>query len=316
MSETDTVSWTEANEQAAQWHARLDAGTADEQAFETWRAADPRHAAAFARIAAASDLFGDMEPVDLSRDPDLARPRLPRRRVLQYAAAGAALAIGGGVWTLVRSPAHASTVIGERKSLDLPDGVRLDLNTDTKVSWKFSASGRRIWLEKGEVGLLVPEGTACLLYAAGQVVTVERGNLNARLRDAALDLSVFDGRCQIIPGQTVGSFPAPAIITAGESALVADSTPRVRKNTEAEIEFTSGWRQDQLIFDGQTLAVAVDEYNRYLTNKITIVDSGLSGLRLGGRFKSRDPEDFLQSLRTSFGIHVATDDRGAVLLSR
>jgi transmembrane sensor len=38
--------------QAVDWLVALDHGHADEKAFETWRAADPRHAAIFAQVAA------------------------------------------------------------------------------------------------------------------------------------------------------------------------------------------------------------------------------------------------------------------------
>jgi len=42
---------------AALWYARLDCGTADLGAFEAWRDADPQHAVAFVRVAAAASLL-------------------------------------------------------------------------------------------------------------------------------------------------------------------------------------------------------------------------------------------------------------------
>ena len=38
--------------EAIDWLVALDHGTADQEAFEAWRSADPRHAAVFAQVAA------------------------------------------------------------------------------------------------------------------------------------------------------------------------------------------------------------------------------------------------------------------------
>lgn len=91
---------------------------------------------------------------------------------------------------------------------------------------------------------------------------------------------------------------------------------RIREVGASDRDFATSWRDDVVVIDGQTLAVAVDEYNRYLTRKIIIVDPELSGIRLGGRFSTRDPRDFLATLHTSFGIHVASAKDGTVLLSK
>lgn len=308
--------WDDANEQAALWHAQLDSGTADLEAFERWRAADPRHAAAFARICAAADSFSDIGLVDLSKDPDVAPPRMTRRQWLQGAAVLAVPLAGGATWLALRSNAQASTRVGERKTLALADGLTVALNTDTRVRWKLSSERNQVWLERGEVGIMVLAGEApCELRAAGQSVTISSGDLNARLRDSVLDLSVLAGTCQVSRSVSAGS-SVRLPVKAGESALLTNADQRVRLTSQAERNFASGWREGVLVFDGQTLGVVVDEYNRYLTNKITIVDSDLAGIRLGGRFTSRDPKDFLDTLKSSFGIHVATGDDGAILLSR
>jgi transmembrane sensor len=318
VDERDTTSWTRMNEEAAHWHARLDAGLADEDAFEEWRAADPRHAAAFARIAAAASVVDDIGPVDLSNDPDFAEPPLmSRRRWMQLAAAGTVLAIGGGAWFKLTGPAKAETAVGEHKTLELIEGITLDLNTDSAVRWKLFPESNEIWLERGEVGLRVSSPKVpCLLHAAGQTITIRRGDINARVQGEAINLTVLNGDCEVVRYINLRSPPPVTPVSSGQSALLTKGQPRVRESTLAEQEFTAGWRNDLLVFDGQTLGVAVEEYNRYLTQKMIIVDSDLASIRLGGRFKSRDPKVFLDTLQASFGIHVATNERGAILLSR
>lgn len=51
MREQEQVG-TGLSDEAIQWLIALDCGSADTEAFEAWRSADPRHAAAFAQVAA------------------------------------------------------------------------------------------------------------------------------------------------------------------------------------------------------------------------------------------------------------------------
>lgn len=310
------TSWDDANEQAALWHARLDSGTAELADFERWRSADPRHAAAFARICAAAESLSDIGPVDLPKDTNVSLGRMSRRQWLQGAAVLAVPLIGGATWLALQSGTQAATRAGERKTLTLAEGLTVVLNTDTRIRWKLAAERTQLWLQRGEVGITVLAGaTPCVLHAAGQSVIIPSGDFNARLRHTVLDLSVLAGACRVSPSASAGA-SAGVSVKAGQSALLANADQRVRVTSQAERNLASGWREGVLVFDGQTLGVVVDEYNRYLTKKITIVDSDLAGIRLGGRFTSRDPKDFLDTLKSSFGIHVATGEDGAVLLSR
>lgn len=83
-------------EQAVGWLIRLDAGTADIEAFEAWRSADPRHASAFAQMAAiwkrTGELRGAPPPERQAAPPVAALERVDRGTMLRVlAAAGSAL---------------------------------------------------------------------------------------------------------------------------------------------------------------------------------------------------------------------------------
>ena len=116
-------------ETAASWHARLDLGTADQAAFEAWREADPRHAAAFARMEG-TDGAVKREKEQIPGEVDefeIDTPRVDRRQWLSgvLIGAGAAVLGGGGLFALVNRHAHAETKVGERQSLSLSNGARL-----------------------------------------------------------------------------------------------------------------------------------------------------------------------------------------------
>ena len=70
----------------------------------------------------------------------------------------------------------------------------------------------------------------------------------------------------------------------------------------------------EIVFEGQALSAAVEEYNRYLTRKLVIGDVRAGDLRLGGRFMTGDPESFLQALHTTFGLRIIQDGPSRILL--
>ena len=302
-------------EAAALWFAKLDAGSADLADFEAWRA-DPRHAAAFARIAATDLALDRVNGLALQDDPDLKPSRRMSRRDLLSAAAVLVLGlIAGGIWFSSASRASASTPVGGRKTVTLPDGGMIDLNTDTKVSWKFDGASRRIWLERGEANVSVPvDRRPCSIFAGDTTVVLTGGSLNARLRNRAVAIAVLKGDCAVSAKGSVAR--TVTRIAPNESAVSGAGVTRVHPLSDDDIQTISAWQKDELIFNGETLGAAVDEYNRYLTNKLEIADPTLSGIRLGGRFKTSDPQAFLAALQTSFGVQVSSDSTGAVILSR
>ncbi len=309
----------EVTDQAAMWLVRLDAGTADEQEFEAWRAADPAHAAAFARMAAVDeavdDAYRDIRPV---RKSETSVRTVSRRNLLRVAVAfGAVSAVGIGGWAAIGLRASAQTRVGQRKRVVLPGGAMMELNTDSRASWRQSGQGLQVWLERGEIGLSVDSPvTSVRLFAGGQNVQIQRGDFNARLRDGALELVVVGGECRLETTSAVAGGARGFPVSAGQGILTAGTSIEPRALSSSEIEFATGWRNGELILNGQTLGAVVEEYNRYLDHKIVVADPDLMSLRLGGRFTSTDPADFLKALQSSFGVKVQTSSTGAVLISK
>lgn len=310
-------------ETASLWQARLDSGTADRDEFEAWRAADPRHAAAFARLSGILTQIDRAKKAHPQRRRDAITATHSRRRFLAAGGGLAAAGIGGAIFLPSLARARVHTGIGDRQRLSPVDGLSLDVNTDSRVSWDIGPS-RQVWLERGELAISVAKGAPpCRLNGGTGRLTLIEGTLNARLRGEALDLMVMEGPCTLISERAAifsdsgTSAPGKALtLSAGHALMATGAATRMRKVNDGDIEFTAGWRQGELILDGQTLGTAVDEYNRYLTRHIIIADPQLASLRLGGRFDTRNPDDFLSALRAGFGIHAVKDANGAIILTK
>jgi transmembrane sensor len=298
--------------QASDWLARLDAGRATPQELDLWRDGDPRRAAAFAEVAGAWTRLDALQLADASP-----LPTGPSRRAWLGGVAALAAGLGGVAWLgpdrLLRE--RVATGVGERRTLSLPDGSFVELNTDTEIFWRFDRTRRRLWLQRGEAALSIARDQVrpFVLMTAQGLARLAVGQFNARLRPTGLDLIVMAGQAAIEApaGRAQAQVSSPA-----DPRQVLAITPahiEIGAAPEAVIQDAQAWRRGEIVFEGQPLSAAVLEYNRYLTRKLVIGDADIAGLRLGGRFLTGDPESFLVALRTTFGIRIIDDGTSRIL---
>jgi transmembrane sensor len=297
--------------EAAMWLARHQLGTLDAAEFEQWRERSPANAIAFARALATWERF-DGETTARPATPH----RVTRRELLR--AAGVVLAVGvagGGVFTgRAYAWSSATTAVGESRTLRLPDGSTAALNTDSRLSWRFSATERSLWIERGEIGLQLGAGPQPVLHGERRGVLLSAGRFNARLRNDAIDLLVLEGEARI-EQRVVKASPDPLNGSAAPSLLVSRDAAIVRSAAPEQVAGTLAWQRGEILFQDATLGTAVEEYNRFLTRKIVIVDRELASIPVGGRFTSTDPREFLEAISAGLDVHVSRSDR-AYLLTR
>ncbi|WCM27861.1 DUF4880 domain-containing protein [Sphingomonas sp. QA11] len=295
------------SEQAINWLVALDCGTADEQAFDAWRTADPRHAAAFAQVAATWRRTADPrlaalldEPAEAGPppEPDRAAPSTWTRRAVAGGAVAAMLGLGGaGAMLVWPRRAFASTAVGERRTIRLPDGNHAMLNTDTRVAWRFE-NGPEFWIERGEAALLIRETTRPFrVYSDPIDARLGAGKFTFRIEPGGGELLVVAGRAEAAYGGT----PA-GTVHAGSALTVSDGAARVSAWSLDAIVAATAWEDGKIVFNGMPLDRAIVEFNRYLPDKIVLQQADLAGTRLGGEFQIDNPDGFLLALRDGFDI--------------
>lgn len=303
--------------QAALWVAQDRLGTIDETAFARWRDAHPLHGLAFCRALAAweragggGDIGADAPQEEVTPAATGAQPS--RRGFMRAAGIAAAVMVAGSGTLATRAYAWstAETAIGENRMVSLPDGSVAWLNTDSRLSWRFSGTRRTLWIERGEVALDIVSGPEAFVHGDDRALGVSAGRFNARLRSDALDLLVLKGRAWT---RETGS--AAQSVNAGQSLLVSPGAAAARNVGPAQIASAVAWQNGEILFQDMTLGMAVDEYNRFLDRKIIIVDRELAGIPVGGRFTSTDPTAFLHALSAGLDIRVAHAN-SAYLLTR
>jgi transmembrane sensor len=317
---------------ASDWLAKLDRGLspAEEHGLKAWLSQHPENRQALLRLASLWDKMDSLSLLTEMSPP----ARQPSRRKFLYPALAASIAMLVIVgWLVQRSqdvmstPANRvvasayETAIGERSTVRLPDQSVLTLNTNSVVKVTYNDAQRLLVLERGELNIEVAhDPRRPLSVIAGQKVVRAVGTaFNVQIIDSGqVELIVTEGTVTVAddsdatPIRTIGS--APRTVTKGERVLLGADRETISKVSDSALSAELSWRQGNLIFRGETLAVAIAEVSRYTPVKFEIADERLKELRIGGLFKAGDVDGLLATLKENFNIDSERLDAERVLL--
>ncbi|MGQ0835350.1 MAG: FecR family protein [Gammaproteobacteria bacterium] len=308
-------------DQAAQWLVKREAARADAKLraeFETWLRADVHHRAAYLRLEAAwrrADLLKRLRPFDGPVNADLLAPEAPdappRRRLPSWGALAAALALAATALVAWKVFARADwqtyeTEVGGMSRVVLKDGSRINLNTDSEMRVKLSAARRQVSLVRGEAQFdVVRDAQRPFDVQAGSATVRAIGtSFSVRLRDASrVEVLVTAGQVVIedVP------MPTPTL-SAGEAATVQSTGVQIERVQSDDVSRRLAWTAGWIVFEGEELADAVEEFNRYNRRRIVIANPEIATLRVGGRFQATDPDSFVAALEKSSGVNTTSAD--------
>ncbi|OHE84227.1 MAG: hypothetical protein A3G75_01045 [Verrucomicrobia bacterium RIFCSPLOWO2_12_FULL_64_8] len=339
-------------EQAAlAWFARCNRGLTSEEEteFEEWLAAKPEHARMLNEFDGTWELLGRAgeAPAAVAAQPagGLYRPRSQLVHIwVALTAIAAAFAVAYLGWW---RPAHYSgdtvTEVGGLRTLRLPDGSIVTLNTDSAVSAVFSPDERRVRLERGEAHFAVAKNPArpFVVDVGGVLVRAVGTAFNVRLEPKTVAILVTEGSVRVDDSQSGRSLlvggadsggmrptapsktPEYPVLSSGRKVVVArpNLAPPLAEPVESTVTLVSlteihrqmAWRERRLDFVSAPLADIIQEFNRYNRHKLVIGDPVLATRRFGGSFKPDDQEGFVRMLRESFDVDAEVSERQTVL---
>jgi len=214
-------------EVASDWLTQREEGfsLAQKRDFERWCRADPRHAAAAARLEAACALLEKMPLVRAELQPVVEFPVKPRviapvkkfpvlRVVFAMAAAVVLAAFGWWQWARPQPSAQLyATSTGGYERVVLADASVVELNANSEVRVDLLPSERRVALVRGEAHFTVAHDTArpFIVSAHGVAVRAVGTAFNVRLAATSVEVLVTEGKVAVSdvgPALAAGLRPA------------------------------------------------------------------------------------------------------------
>lgn len=313
-----------ADEHAALWAAKLDGSVltaAERTALDTWLAAHPSHRDA---LSAYCQFSADLEQqlpllagirdsaAESSREQPTARPRpWPLRPLWAGVALMAAAAVALVLWT-ARVPTeeeNLSTPIGQRITVTLADGSRVELNTQTNLQVALGRSERRVRLAAGQAFFAVAKDPArpFIVETPAGSVRVTGTQFDVQCVTAEnFAVTVLEGSVQVRPGAAT----EPQALKPGDR--FADG--RVTALTPAELAAALAWRDGLVVFKDTPLHEALAYFARYHGRSLA-ASPDAAQLRLTARVNVDNLDEFLASLEQLLPVRVTRDLHGNVQVS-
>ncbi len=333
-------------EVASNWLTQRGEGfsSAQKRDFDRWCRADPRHAAAVARLEAACALLEKMPLVRAELQPVVefpVKPRVPApakkvpvlRLVVGLAALVALTALGWWQWPRPASSAQLyATSAGGYERVVLADGSVVELNANTEVRVDLAPAERRIALVSGEAHFTVAPDTArpFIVSAHGIAVRAVGTAFNVRLATSAVEVLVTEGKVSVAEVERVvpnalSSSVAPTLVAANERTVftlpsAAPTTSATRPAPVVEpiapdaLREALSWQERKLVFADTPLRDVVAQFNRRNRTQLLLGDASLAERPVGGTFAADNVEGFIRLLEGSGAIAVERRGESTVVL--
>lgn len=279
--------------------------TADDLArFQAWRAADPRHAAAYDE---ARDLWNDIDDLQPAfaapPRPQAARP--PRRRLL---AAGGLLAAGILVAIVAGAPLWRSlmadhrTGVGQQTMVTLPDGSTAWLNTDSAIDVAFDATRRQVTLLRGEVlfDVVKDPGRPFDVTAVDGRTTAVGTSFAVRDLDEAATVAVVEGAVRVTSPAGMGE---GTLVAAGQQLAYRRGQPPDATRPVDPADATA-WRRGAISIRDRSLPDALREIERYRPGRIVLLGDTTRFQPVTARIALRDIDGGIAALAATHRLQV------------
>lgn len=302
---------------AGEWVARADGGLTNEdtRALETWLQEDPRHHGAFMRLRGIALHTERARALGVQFDPhrfapaELLSVRANARRSAWWlaGAAVAACVLIALLLPVLEMGDRYDTRRGEMRVVPLADGSTMTLNTASRVLIAYEAAQRRVKLIEGEALFevakdptrpFVVEAGSATVRALGTSFTV------SRLRDRPVQVIVRDGLVEVRQDDRA----PPVRMAANTRALVPQkvqrNVPQPQHLAPEVVNRELAWRDGQLAFESEPLALAAAAFERYSATRIVIEDAHIARREITGLFTANDPVGFARAAAASLGLQA------------
>lgn len=298
-------------EQAVDWLLELQSAPADaalRQRWQAWCEADPMHAQAWAKVAAFGGRLQTLPPHIVSAALNAPASSVARRDAVK----ALALVIGGAgsAWLAAElAPwrawsADRSTGVGERATLALADGTRVQMNAGSAVNIRYSARERRLQLLRGEILISTAHDRQQRPFS----VDTSAGNARAlgtrylvRQFDGSTTVAVFEGAVELRPART----SQVVRLGAGQQAVYTQAD--VGSVTAAD-EASTAWVNGMIVAQDMPLPAFLAALDHYRRGTLHCAPAA-AHLAVSGTYPLADPERVLDMLQMTLPVSVSHTTR-------
>lgn len=309
-------------DQAIAWQLLLGSGTAnaaDRQGLQAWLEQAAEHARAWRQL---GKIDQQLAPATGAATRTLLLKRGKRRLAQPAVAVATALAVMlaagmGGVHHVqpldLLADYHTGT--GERRSVLLPDGSVLHINTGSAVDLAFDSRERGVMLRGGEIAIdtshggnqdgrpfivHTPDGSLRALGTSFIVRRLDEGG--TRLTVTRFSVAARPASCAPQPQMPCAQ---ERIVRQGETVRLHDGMVGLPAPADGNAD---AWKDGMLVVENQPLDAVVNEIARYRHGYLHVTPEA-ARLRVSGALPLADSDAALLALSAAVPVEVSTTAR-------
>lgn len=307
----------------------------DEARFVSWLKESPRNVRDFLLMLSVEQ---SLDRLDAARRHDLAAlleqvssvvpaPRSAatvarRRRAWRWAvAAGVLVALSALLLDLTLQASRwrtYETEVGEQRAFDLEDGSIVHLNTHSRIAVRLGTERREVRLLQGEALFRVHHEPArpFLVSTDDAVVRAVGTEFDVYRRDDGTVVAVLEGRVNVTP--TASEAPQPTPPPSGARPVRSATSRSLSASEEARISHAGtvsvravgnvgdavAWQERRLVFEQESLARIVEEFNRYRRIPIRLEGESVRDRIYSGIFDADDADSLVEVLEHDPALEV------------
>jgi transmembrane sensor len=308
------------HKRALEWLTLLTSGNAtdhDLAAMERWRDESPEHAEALKRQAIIVEIAKSRSPIAR----ETLRVPFHERAVTRRVALGGAVTVAAGyavvspplqIWpSLAELSSDYRTAVGERKRVQLADGLSIQLNTGTSVSLKNAPGLPGIDIVNGEIAVdaALPGSMQFAAYMPEGRVLARDASFDVRKTERGFKATCVRGQIKVEQnGQSVEA-------EVGQEVVCYIGASRPGAPGAVDVALATAWRSGQLFFSNAPLRAVVAEINRYRRGRIIIVRNTLGDQRISANFSISHLDEAVSYLASYTRASTANLPGGLTILA-
>lgn len=294
--------------EAANWFVRLQnssAGAAEHAAGAEWRARHADHERAWQLAerfsGRAQQLAGDAGRAALERPRSLERRQVLKTLALLIVAAPLGFAAQRSLpWR--EWQADERTATGEQRTLQLPGGGQIRLNTGSAVDIAYDDSVRRVRLIAGEMLFEVPREPAkrpLIVDTAEAEITLLGSRFLVRQYPHSTYLAALEGAVQVRPRLSRGDDGLMRLEAGQQTHVNRQAAEPPMALAQSRLDWLSG----VLRAEKMRLGDFITELDRYRPGLLRC-DPAVAGLLISGAFQLRDTDQILRALSQTLPVNI------------
>lgn len=200
---------------------------------------------------------------------------------------------------------------GEKRTIKLPDGSVIKLNSESKLIFPqtFGPSNRVVELE-GEAFFDVAEDSLRpFIIRSGDIITTVKGtsfNISAYKIDKKIAVSVVTGRVEVKSDKQVFD------LIPGEKVEYKTEEKEASKSSFDTKEIA--WREGILVFNGDNMEEIISKLERWYNVSITVQGERVFGIHdFKGEYKNKSLENILENVSFAGGFNYSIDEKNVIL---